>query len=239
MPSVLSKSALLCAAFAFAISGLGGCLVKEKKETPAASALVPPWDPAKFAPKKLEGPGYADSARAFAVFDSIARIDSLAGDPKEWKPEKGAIDTLRIEDLFDTAFVFPQNPDAAMPYAYDDSYRDDTLWRNAYGNGLFTQDHPCALNYVLSGQFLHPAKWLKRGLKEEDIEAALGKPLYRQAGALRYLSKHPGPRPERSGDDSSSTAPDSSDFEVYEGVNLYFADDSLFAAVLQKSQPCH
>jgi hypothetical protein len=232
MPSVRLRFALLCAAFA-----LCGCLIKDKREKPAAGP-VPPWDPAKFAPKRLEGPAFVDSSRAFAVFDSIARIDSLAGDPKGWKAETDAVDTLSIDDLFDTAFVFPQNPDAAMPYAYDDSYRDDTLWRNAYGNGLFTQDHPCALNYVLSGQFLHPAKWLKRGLKPEDIVASLGKPLYRQAGVLRYLSKHPGPRPERKAD-SSSTAADSSDYEVYEGVNLYFADDSLFAAVMQKSQPCH
>lgn len=234
MPPLRIHAALACAAIL-----LGGCLVKDKQAKSAAAGLVPPWDPAKFTPKQLDGPAYLDSARTFAVFDSISRIDSLAGDSKGWKAEKGAVDTLRLEDLFDTGFVFPENPDAAMPYAYDDSFRDDTLWRSAYGNGLFTQDHPCALNYVLTGQFLHPAKWLKRGLKEDEIVAALGTPAYRQAGALRYLSKHPGPRPEANGEESSSTVVDSSAYDVYEGVNLYFANDSLFAAVLQKSQPCH
>jgi hypothetical protein len=226
-------------ALALAALFLGACLIKEKPEKPAEAALVPPWDPAKFTPKVLEGPVAPDSQRVFAIFDSLARIDSLAGDPALWKPEKGAIDTLRIDALFDTGFVFPQNPDLSLPYAYDDSFRDDTLWRNSYGNGLYTQDHPCALNYVLAGQFLHPAKWLKRGLQEQDILASLGTPLFRQPGVLRYLSKHPMPGHEGNLQDTSSTVTDRSAYDVYEGVNLYFAQDSLFAAVLQKSQPCH
>lgn len=234
MTSFRIHAALVCAVLL-----LGGCLIKDRPAKTSAAGLVPPWDPAKFTPKQLEGPAYLDSSQTFAVFDSIARIDSLAGDPKGWTPEKGSIDTLRMETMFDTGFVFPENPDAVMPYAYDDSYRDDTLWRSAYGNGLFTQDHPCALNYVLAGQFLHPAKWLKRGLRQEEILSTLGKPVYRQNGVLRYLSKHPGPRPEVNGGESSSTLADSSAYDVYEGVNLYFMNDSLFAAVLQKSQPCH
>jgi hypothetical protein len=226
-------------ALALAALVLGACMIKDKPEKPAAAALVPPWDPAKFTPRRLEGPAAPDSQGAFAIFDSLARIDSLAGDPAGWKPEKGAIDTLRIDALFDTGFVFPQNPEFSLPYAYDDSFRDDTLWRNSFGNGLYTQDNPCALNYVLAGQFLHPARWLKRGLREQDILAALGTPLFRQPGVLRYLSKHPGPGAEGNPQDTSSTVADHSAFDVYEGVNLYFAQDSLFAAVLQKSRPCH
>ena len=160
-------------------------------------------------PQAVGGPAYLDSARAFAVFDSIARIDSLAGDPKGWKPEKGAIDTLRMDALFDTGFVFPQNPAAVMPYAYDDSYRDDTLWRSAYGTGLFTQDHPCALNYVLAGQFLHPAKWLKRGLKEEDILAGSGEPPSTASPACCVISRSSRARgPGDNADDTSSTVAD-------------------------------
>jgi hypothetical protein len=234
----MSPARIRCA-LAFTALFLGACLIKDKQEKPAAASLVPPWDPAKFTPKSLEGPAAPDSQGVFAIFDSLARIDSLAGDPAVWKTEKGAIDTLRIDALFDTGFVFPQNPEFSSPYAYDDSFRDDTLWRSSFGNGLYTQDNPCARIYVLAGQFLHPAKWLKRGLKEEDILAALGTPLFRQPGALRYLSRHPGPRPEGNTQDTSSTARDLSAFDVYEGVNLYFSQDSLFAAVLQKSQPCH
>lgn len=232
MPSFRIRSAS-----AAAVLALCGCLMKERPEKPAAAALMPPWDPSRFAPKQVEAS--PDTGHVFAVFDSIARIDSLAGDPKGWKAEEGAVDTLRIEHLFDTAFVFPRNPEASIPYAYDDSYRDDTLWRNSYGNGLFTQDHPCAANYVLSGEFLHPAKWLKTGLSGEDIVRALGNPSYRQPGVLRYLSKHPGPEPERAPVDTLSTAADYSSYDIYEGVNLYFERDSLFAAVLQKSGPCH
>lgn len=229
----------LAALTAVAALGLNACLIKERSEKPAAAALVPPWDPAKFTPKRLDGPAAPDSGKGFAIFDSLARIDNLAGDPTGWKPEPNAIDTLRIDALFDTGFVFPQNPEASVPYAYDDSFRDDTLWRNAFGNGLYTQDHPCAFIYVLAGEFLHPARWLKRGLREQEILAALGTPVFRQPGVLRYLSRHPGPRPEGNPEDTLAAAADYSAYDVFEGVNLYFAQDSLFAAVLQKSQPCH
>lgn len=235
MPSFRIRLSLAVLAVA-----LAGCLVKEKHEKPLTTgAMVPPWDPAKFAPKHLEGFNYPDTSGTFAVFDSIARLDSLAGDPKTWRTEKDPVDTLRIGHMLDTGFVFPQNPEAIMPYGYDDSFRDDTLYRNAFGNGLFTQDHPCATNFVLTGNFLHPARWLKKGLRAEDITTALGTPLYRHPGVLRYLSKRPGPKPEPNPEDTLSTAADYSVFDIFEGVNLYFKEDSLFAAVLQKSQPCH
>lgn len=235
MPSFRTRLAPALLAFA-----LAGCLAKEKHEkTLTTGTLVPPWDPAKFAPKHLEGFVLSDSAGTFAVFDTLALLDSLAGDPKGWKAEPGAIDTLRIEHMLDTGFVFPQNAESVVPYGYDDSFRDDTLYRHAFGNGLFTQDHPCAANYVLTGNFLHPARWLKKGLHAHDITNALGKPMYAQPGILRYLSKREGPRPETNPEDTLSTAADYSVFDIYEGVNLYFKDDSLFAAVLQKSRPCH
>jgi len=163
----------------------------------------------------------------------------LGGEPKTWKPIRGAVDTLRVSQMFDTGFVFPQNPESVMPYGYDDSFRDDTLYRTFYGNGLFTQDHPCAATYILSGQFLHPARWVKTGMKQDDIIAALGNPLYRQNGVLRYLSHHPFHAPPTGEADSSSTAREYIGYEVFEGVNFYFHGDSLFAAVLQKSRPCH
>lgn len=223
---------------------LCGCLAKEKAGKPlAAGAIAPPWDPAKFTPKRLEGYAYPGPESLFTVFGEIARLDSAAGDPKDWKPDPEAIDTLGIAQLFDTAFTFPQSPEASRPYGYDDSFRDDTLFRNAYGNGLFTQDHPCAATYVLSGQFLHPAKWLRNGLKAQEILAALGTPAYRQEGVLRYLSHHAPAATGAAPADGDSAQPESAAqsglYDVYEGVNFYFKADSLFAAVLQKSQPCH
>lgn len=235
MPSYASRIAL-----AGAVIALCGCLIKDKTDKPLSTGgLVPPWDPAKFTPKHLEGFTYPDSAGTFDVFGEIARLDSLAGDPKTWKVDGESVDTLRVSQMLDTGFVFPQNPSAVMPYGYDDSFRDDTLYRNSYGNGLFTQDHPCAATWVLTGQFLHPAKWLKTGLKTKDILAALGHPMYQQDGVMRYLSRHAGTPPPHAEDDTLSTATDYSVYDVYEGVNLYFRADSLFAAVLQRSQPCH
>jgi hypothetical protein len=219
---------------------LCGCMVKDKSDKALSSGgMTPPWDPAKFMPKTLEGFTYAGPESLFTVFKDIARLDSLSGDPKSWKADREAADTLRVSQMFDTGFVFPQNAEAVMPYGYDDSFRDDTLYRTLYGNGLYIQDHPCATTFVLSGQFLHPARWLKTGLKQADILASLGKPLYRQDGVMRYLSHHASHAPARGADDTLDTAPDYNAFEVFEGVNLYFQNDSLFAAVLQKSQPCH
>ena len=219
---------------------LCGCLVKDKSDkTLSSGGMIPPWDPAKFTPKALEGYMAPATDSVFSVFGEIARLDSVSGDPKNWKPIDGAADTLRVAQIFDTGFVFPQNAEAIMPYGYDDSFRDDTLFRSFFGNGLFTQDHPCAATFVLSGQFLHPAKWIKTGMKPGDIIGALGKPLYKQEGVLRYLSHPPSPPQARAEGDSSITTPDYSSYEVFEGVNFYFHGDSLFAAVLQKSQPCH
>ncbi len=236
IPTLCALSAV-CAAVL-----LCGCLAKEKSGKPlSAGSMAPPWDAAKFTPKRLEGYAYPGPESAFAVFAEIARLDSAGGDAKTWQADPDAVDTLGIADMFDTAFVFPPSPEASMPYGYDDSFRDDTLFRNAYGNGLFTQDHPCAATYVLSGQFLHPAKWLRNGLKSRDIMDALGKPSYKQDGILRYLSRHmdvpaaPGPAEKDSLDAPSPAGA----YDVYEGVNFYFKSDSLFAAVLQKSQPCH
>lgn len=219
---------------------LCGCLVKEKHpKVLDAGGMTPPWDPAKFTPKRLDGYAYPGPESLFTVFGRIARLDSLCGSPDAWKADPEAVDTLRISQLLDTAFAFPQNPEASMPYGYDDSFRDDTLYRNAYGNGLFTQDHPCAATYVLSGRFVHPAKWLSTGLKREEITKALGKPTYAQEGVLRYLSHHPSTPDPREVADTLSTAAVYNAYEVFEGVNFYFQDDSLFAAVLQESQPCH
>lgn len=217
-----------------------GCLMKDKSDKSLGNGgMTPPWDSAHFTPKRLDNFVFTDPESTFVVFSEIGRLDSLSGDHKDWKPDPEAVDTVRINQMFDTSFVFPPNPEASMPYGYDDSFRDDTLFRNAYGNGLFTQDHPCATTFVLSGQFLHPARWLKTGLKEDQIVETLGPPRYRQPGVLRYLAKYPGQPPPVDPEDTLSTAADYSTFAIFEGVNFYFQSDSLIAVVLQRSQPCH
>lgn len=230
-----------------AVLALAGCLAKDRSgKNLRSGGMIPPWDSAHFTPKKLEGYVSPVPDSVFAVFRDIAAIDSQSGNHKDWKADPDAVDTLRINQVFDTGFIFPPNPEAAMAYGYDDSFRDDTLFRYAYGNGLFTQDHPCATTIVLSGQFLHPARWLRTGLKADQIVEALGKPLYRQPDVLRYLSHHPGTTSAAPKDDSAKDGPDSAAaatdynaYEIFEGVNFYFRSDSLFAAVLQRSQPCH
>jgi hypothetical protein len=149
--------------------------------------------------------------------------------------------------MLDSAFVFPPSPVASIPYAYDDSYRDDTLYRHFYGNGLFTQDHPCAETFVVTDPFLHPARWLKAGLKQAEIVNALGAPAFAQQGVLRYFHRRAAPEAApadgtpASGAEAAST-PAKSEYDLHavmEGVNFYFRADSLFAAVLHRSQPCH
>lgn len=226
---------------------LSACQVREKTDKPlSGGGLNPPWDSPAFTPKALEGYVYAGPESLFAVFPAIARLDSQFGDRSAWKPDEKAIDTLRLRHLLDTGFAFPASPEAAMAYAYDDSYRDDTLFRNAYAHGLFTQDHPCAVTWVLSGSFLHPAKWLKAGLKQADVVGALGRPTYWQGdtadAVLRYLARYPeGGAPAEPSDEDADTAVNAgaAPREIYEGANFYFQADSLFAAVLQRSQPCH
>ena len=212
-----------------ALITLVGCLEKEPGGGKlGAGGMTPPWDSAHFVPKHLEDYTSQASDSQFALFNAIAIIDSESGDQKKWQRNKRAVDTVRGNQIFDTGFVFPPHPEAAMAFGYDDVYRDDTLFRYSYGNGLYTQDHPCAKTTLLSGQFEHPARWLNAGLKAEDIMNALGKPLYTQKNVLRYLSH----RVEKSKTDTTQ-------LEIYEGVNFYFQRDSLIAAVIQHSQPCH
>lgn len=213
----------------------------EKSKALEKGALHPPWDSPSFTPRELEGGDFDRPESTFFVFQVIGMIDSLGGKRDTWKVEEGAVDTITLAMMFDSAFVFPASPQASLPYAYDDSYRDDTLYRHHYGNGLFTQDHPCAETFLLTDPFLHPARWLRAGLKQEEIRNALGTPSFIQQGVLRYFSRRepatPAPAP---GADSSTHIPGEYEaHEVLEGVNFYFMKDSLFAAVLHRSRPCH
>lgn len=203
-----------------------------------SGALNPPWDSPTFTPRELETVDFQQPDSLFFVFKVIAMIDSLSGDRKTWKMEEDPADTITIAQVFDSAFVFPQSPVASIPYAYDDSYRDDTLYRNFYGNGLFTQDHPCAETFLVTDPFLHPARWLKAGLKQAEIVRTLGNPVFSHRGVLRYFSRRapPAPAPVL---DSSKIRSEYEDYDVMEGVNFYFISDSLFATVLHRSQPCH
>ena len=229
---------------------LAACMVKEKPEKPLGSgALTPPWSPVRFEPKRLEGYAFAGPESLFAVFEHIARLDSLSGDPRAWQVDAESGTGPTIGQLLDTGFVFPEHAEAVMPYGYDDSFRDDTLFRHAYGNGLFAQDQPCAETYVLSGNFLHPARWLRAGMGREYILGILGNPAYNHPGVLRYLSRRNAAAPTREEEEApdrdeadaedAMAGPPEEPEDVFEGVNFYFEGDSLFAAVLQKSRPCH
>lgn len=223
---------------------LASCSKEEQRGKALESgALNPPWDSPAFTPRELENLDFTQPESLFFVFKVISMIDSLGGDRKTWTLQENASDSFTLAQLFDSAFVFPQSPVASLPYAYDDSYRDDTLYRNYFGNGLFTQDNPCAQTFVVTDPFLHPARWLKAGLKQEEIIHALGAPSFRQKGVLRYFSRRPAPEPAPGADPAAAEAAASrseyDSFPVMEGVNFYFMSDSLFAAVLHRSQPCH
>jgi hypothetical protein len=213
---------------------------KEEKQGKAleSGALNPPWDSPAFTPRELETVDFDQPDSLFFVFKVIAMIDSMTGDRKSWTLNENAVDTVTLAQMFDSAFVFPSSPVASIPYAYDDSYRDDTLYRHYYGNGLFTQDHPCAQTYVVADPFLHPARWLKAGLKQAEIINALGTPSFSHKGVLRYFRRMEAPAPAE-GSDSVKARSEYDMHPTLEGMNFYFRSDSLFAAVLHKSQPCH
>jgi hypothetical protein len=155
-------------------------------------------------------------------------VDSMVSVSNERMFPEHAVDTLRIQDLFDTGFVFPAVPEATMPYAFDDTYRNDTLFRKYYGNGLFEQEHPCVESFVLTGEFLHPARWLESGMTQTETMASLGIPFVKHPAQLRYRW-HSDPTHNHQGADSVLH---------YESMRFYFENDSLFAVLLQKSKPC-
>ncbi len=155
----------------------------------------------------------------------MENADSAAAASSEKVFLRDPTDTLRIHSLFDTGFIFPARCEASMPFAFDEDYRDDTLFRKSYGNGLFEQEHPCVETWVLSGDFPHPAKWLHAGMKQREFTSSLGRPAMKHANQLRYLW-HSAP-----GEDGDSLV-------RYESMRFYFENDSLYAALLQRSKPC-
>jgi hypothetical protein len=209
---------------------LWGCLAKEKHHD--AKTYTPPWDNGREVLQELEGYVHAGSDTLFQVFQEMASIDSQAGPRQQWKYEPNSPDTLRVHHLIDTAFVFPEKAEGRYAFAYDETYRDDTLFRLAYGNGLYIEEHPCTDVWVATAPFVHPIRWLRSGMSEKDVLQAMGTPSLRHVHALRYLYRDEahagGPTPS-----DSSMAP-LADFQHIEGIHFYFKNGGLFAAVFQR-----
>jgi hypothetical protein len=212
-----------------------GCLAKEKRRE--VKTYTPPWDNGREVLQELEGYAPSDSDTVFTVFREMARIDSLAGPRQQWQYEPNSPDTLRVHHLIDTAFDFPEKAEGRQAFAYDETYRDDTLFRLAYGNGLFIEEHPCTDVWIATPPFMHPTRWLRAGMSEKDVIKAMGTPSLRHENALRYLYRddaHVG-GPTSS---DSSLAP-LADFQHIEGIHFYFKNGGLFAAVFQRGRACH
>lgn len=216
-------------------ASLSGCLAKDKQSE--SKPFVPPWDQGQEPLYQLEGYVKEGSDSLFGVFTEMAKIDSLAGPRQKWTYEPGSPDTLRVHHLVDTAFTFPEFPLDTYAYAYDETYRDDTLFRKAYGHGLFVEEHPCAHVWVSQDPFMHPVRWLKAGMTPSDIENTMGPPSLKHKGALRYLYRD---EPEIDGlaEPEAHPAQDPGYTHV-EGAHFYFNESGLFAAVFQRSRPCH
>ena len=214
-------------AWIFPLLLLWGCLVKDKGAKTSAT-WTPPWDSVQKAPRALTGFPPSASDSLFLIFPMMEKTDSLVAASAERVLPTEPVDTLRMNHLFDSGFVFPSKTEASIPYAYDDYYRDDTLFRKYFGFGLYEQEHPCVQTYVLSGSFQHPSHWLKSGLHVEEIISSLGTPTMRHPLQLRYLWQA-GP--------AKTTKSDTLD--RFESIRLYFEADSLYAALLQRSKPCY
>ncbi len=225
MPKVTSCLALL--------GGLSlvACMTKDKQGQ--GQRVAPPWDNGQETLLQLEGYARSGSDTLFQIFKTIESIDSAAGPRQQWQYEPGSPDTLRVQHLVDTNFVFPDQAADVYAYAYDETYRDDTLFRLAYGNGLYTEEHPCAEVWIITTPFIHPVRWLKAGMSEQDIEGTMGRPSLRHPGALRYLYRDDPEVDIAGGGDKIPRE------QRVEGVHFYFQQDSLFAAVFQRSRPCH
>ncbi len=213
-------------ALALALAGTMACLAKTRGGK--APTWKAPWESGLSVPRPLRGLKPQPSDSLFAVFRKLEAADSAAASEKDSAIFQRAPDSLRVHQIFDTNFVFPPKPLAATPYAFDAAYRDDTLFRKAYGNGLFDQEHPCIETHVLSGDFPHPAKWLRSGLRKRDIVLNLGLPRMMDSCKIRY-QWHSTPAEDKAWGDS---------LPRYEAVRLYFERDSLYAALLQRSKPC-
>src|SRR5262245_32032049 len=72
----MPKHLLLAAAVAVLVA----CQAKDKSDQQLkGGAIVPPWDSARFVPKRLDHFAFAGPESLFAVFRDIAAIDSAAG----------------------------------------------------------------------------------------------------------------------------------------------------------------
>ncbi len=202
-----------------------GCLEKDKLGK-SSDSWLPGWDTTLSVPSQIPDSGSLLLDSVFEVFAKMEKTDSMIKASKELVYPKNPEDTLRIHHLFDSGFVFPQNPDFIRPFAFDHVYREDTLFRKSYGNGLFVQEHPCVTSWILSEQFPHPAKWMREGLHQAEIVTNLGTPwsIHPQEIIYRWVS-HEKPK-------------SSLEIEYKEAMRFYFEKDSLFAVLLQKPKPC-
>lgn len=214
---------------------LFGCLTREKRH--AGKTYTPPWDNGREVLQQLEGYVHEGSDSMFQVFKEMARIDSAAGPRQQWKYEPNSPDSLRVHNLIDTGFEFPETSEESYAYAYDETYRDDTLFRLAYGNGLFVEEHPCTDVWIATSPFVHPIRWLRTGMSQESVIQAMGLPSLKHQNALRYLYRDEGAKDALSSSENSM-AP-LSDFQHIEGVHFYFKNEGLFAAVFQRGRACH
>jgi len=213
------------------LTAFWGCQSKDTARS--GERFTPPWESDQETLLRLPGHEASPSDSAFGVFAEMAAIDSAAGPRRLWTYEMGSLDTLRVGHLVDTQFVFPEQPMALQAYAYDETYRDDTLFRAAYGNGLYVENHPCAEVWVFTAPFMHPVQWLRSGMSRDEIEKSMGTPSLRHQQAIRYLYRD---------EPDSDARPSGSDLPAplkVEGIHFYFHHDSLFAAVFQRSRPCH
>lgn len=209
-----------------------GCQLDKKEDEIETGSLEREW---RSHLVRLDGRIDKDADSAFAVFRDMQAVDSLAADPALHPAGEEAVSVFSPDQLLDTLFRFPRDPRVRQAYSLPEAGSPDTLYRKAYGNGLFVEDRPCREAIVLSENFLHPARWIRSGLKPADIEANLGTASRKGEGFLLYRMPRSGRSPLlRTG----ARSPSSEGRGAYTSAQFYFKEDSLFAAVLERGSAC-
>lgn len=189
----------------------------------------PAWSSSNIFIKGLRDYRVGTGENSFAVFDKMEKADNEADISEDTEYPENVSGSIRIRDIYDPAFIFPSRSRASTPYAVDRYYSRDTLYRESFGNGLFTEEFPCSITRVITGQLQYPAMMLRPGMTVMEVINALGIPDMKHRSTICYRWCSAKKRP---------AATENSSELRYESIRCYFENDSLYAIKVRQSRKC-